>query len=233
MNQLKKYILFFDFPENHYVSKDEVSKQLLNVIKKSNFVKVDKTIIRSSHPPLDSILITTKKDEVTKDEVKASPFKIADDKTPIVSFIEQNNFTNQSLHIIGQQLDRIEEKIVEKHVSKRSVSVKTEKPLIDLPSQREKVMFKTSHSKTLEIVEKMLSDLKVKTEGISTSTSAARTISKKEIVSEENTDYDTVSSVSAKRIFDDDFPEIKRFVGNSKPMSFTKNWYSKPTPPDM
>ena len=79
----------------------------------------------------------------------------------------------------------------------------------------------------------MLSDLKVKTEGTSTSTPAARTISKKEIVSEENTDFDTVSSVSAKRIFDDDLPEIKRFVGNSKPMSFTKNRYSKPTPPDM
>ena len=118
-------------------------------------------------------------------------------------------------------------------VSEKSVPVKTEKPLIDLPSQREKVMFKTSQSKTLEIVEKMLSDLKVKTEGTSTSTPTARTISKKEIVSEENTDSDTVSSVFAKRIFDDDLPEIKRFVGNSKPMSFTKNWYSKPTPPDM
>ena len=94
-------------------------------------------------------------------------------------------------------------------------------------------MFKTSQSKTLEIVEKILSDLKVKTEGTSTSTPTARTISKKEIVSEENTDSDTVSSVSAKRIFDDDFLEIKRFVGNSKPMSFTKNWYLKPTPPDM
>ena len=94
-------------------------------------------------------------------------------------------------------------------------------------------MFKTSQSKTLEIVEKMISDLKVKTEGTSTSTPAARTISKKEIVSEENTDFDTVSSVSAKRIFDDDLPKIKRFVGNSKPKSFTKNWYSKPTPPDM
>ena len=79
----------------------------------------------------------------------------------------------------------------------------------------------------------MLSDLKVKIEGTSTSTLAARTICQKEIVSEENIDSDTVSSVSAKRIFDDDFPEIKRFVGNSKPMSFTKNWYSKPTPPDM
>ena len=28
-------------------------------------------------------------------------------------------------------------------------------------------------------------------------------------------------------------PEIKRFIGNSKPMSFTKNWYPRPTPSDM
>ena len=95
--------------------------------------------------------------------------------------------------------------------------------MIDLPNQREKVMFKTSQSKTLKIVEKMLSDLKVKTEGTSTSTSIARIISKKEIVSEENTNSNTVSFVSAKRIFDDSLPEIKKFVGNSKPMSFTKN----------
>ena len=145
MNQLKKHILFFEFLENHYVSKDEISKQHLNVIKKSNFVKEDKTIVRSSHPPLETILITTKKYEVTKEEVKASPFKIADDQTRIVSLIEQNYFTNESLHVIGKQLDRIEEKIIEKTVSlEKSVSVKTDKPLIDLPSQREKVMSKTS-----------------------------------------------------------------------------------------
>ena len=97
MNQLKKHILFFDFLENHYASNDEVSIQHLNVIKKkSNFVKADKTIFKSTHPPLETILITTKKDGVTKEEVKASPFKIADDQTPIVSLIEQNNFTNQS-----------------------------------------------------------------------------------------------------------------------------------------
>ena len=69
---------------------------------------------------------------------------------PINSIIEQNNFTNESLHVIGQQLDRIEEKIIEKTVSiekpisEKYVSVKTEKRLIDLPSQREKVNFKTS-----------------------------------------------------------------------------------------
>ena len=50
---------------------------------------------------------------MTKEEVKTSPFKITDDQTSTVSLIEQNNFTNQSLHIIGQQLDHIEEKIVE------------------------------------------------------------------------------------------------------------------------
>ena len=112
---------------------------------------------------------------------------------------------------------------IEKPTSEKSFFVKTKKPLIDLPSQREKVMFKTSQSKMLEIVDKMLSDLKVKTE--STSRSTACTISKngKEIFSDEHTDSDTVSSISGKKIFDNDLPEIKRFVRNSKPMSFTKN----------
>ena len=36
-----------------------------------------------------------------------------------------------------------------------------------------------------------------------------------------------------KKVFDDDLPKIKRFVGNFKPISFIKNQYSKPTPPDM
>ena len=58
MNQLKKHILFFDFLENYYVRNDEVSKNHLNVTKKSNFVKEDKTIVRSIHPPLKTVLIT-------------------------------------------------------------------------------------------------------------------------------------------------------------------------------
>ena len=93
-------------------------------------------------------------------------------------------------------------------------------------------MFKISQSKMLEVVDKILSDLNVKTEG--TSRSTACTISKngKEIIFDENTDSDTVSSIFAKKIFDDT-PEIKRFIGNSKPMSFTKNWYPRSTPPDM
>ena len=79
MNQLKKHILFFDFLENHYVSNDEVSKQHLSVIKKSNFVKAaDKSIVWSTHPPLETVLITS---QDQKTEVSATPFKIADDQT--------------------------------------------------------------------------------------------------------------------------------------------------------
>ena len=74
----------------------------------------------------------------------------------------------------------------------------------------------------LEVVDIMLSGLKVKTEGTSRSTTCTISKNGNEIVSDENTDSDTVSSVSTKKIFDNDLPEIKRFVGNPKPMSFTK-----------
>ena len=122
MNQLKKHILFFDFLENHYVSKDEVSKQHLNVIKKSNFVKAaDKAIVRSTHPPLETVLITC---QDQKTEVMATPFKITDGQTLITSIIEQNNFISESLHVIGQQLDRIEEKIIERTVSMKNLLLK-------------------------------------------------------------------------------------------------------------
>ena len=109
MNQLKKHILFFDFLENYYVPKDEVSKYHLNVIKKSNFVKEDKTIVRSTHSPLETVLITCQ-----KAKVKASPFKIVDDQTPIISLIEQNNFTNESLHIIVNNLTVLKKKLMKK-----------------------------------------------------------------------------------------------------------------------
>ena len=92
-----------------------------------------------------------------KTEVNATSFKNADDQTPITSIIEQNNFTNESLHIIGHQLDRIEEKIIERTVStasEKSIFIKPEKPFIDLPSQREKVMFKTLSLKCLKLLTK-------------------------------------------------------------------------------
>jgi hypothetical protein len=67
--------------------------------------------------------------------------------------IEQNNFVNQSLHIIGQQLDRIEEKF--------SSSPSNEIPLISLPEDRKSLGLKPKSTKTLEKIKSMLSDLKI------------------------------------------------------------------------
>ena len=150
--------------------------------------------------PLETVLVDYK-----RTEVKASPFKIADDKTPVPSIIEQNNFTNSSLHIIGQQLNRIEEKTVEKLLLQNLT-----KRLIDLPNQRKNLSLRTSQAKTLEIVEKMPFDLKVKTEGTSTSTTRTISRNEKETVFEENTESDSLSSVSAKNVFDNELPKIKK-----------------------
>ena len=166
--------------------------------------------------------------------MKATPFKIVEviDANTTIStetkkIIEQNNFVNNSLHIIGQQLDRIEEKVEKPTISEPG------KPLIDLPSQRENLSLKTSQDKTIEKVEQMFFNLqKIKTNQ-GTSTSTARAISRKEkqTIFSENADLDSSSSASDKTTFE--LREIKRFVGKPNPMSFTKNWYSKPTPPDM
>jgi hypothetical protein len=67
--------------------------------------------------------------------------------------IEQNNFVNQSLHTIGQQLDRIEETF-------SSASPK-EDPLISLPDNRKSLGLKPKSKKTMEKIEAMLSDLKI------------------------------------------------------------------------
>jgi hypothetical protein len=101
MIKSQKHILFFDFLQKHFPSDNA-----LNVVKK-NFVKEDKIVVQSSHPPLANILIDC--NGVT---VKCSLFKSTIDVPPESrKIIEQNNFVNQSLHTIGQQLDRIEEKI--------------------------------------------------------------------------------------------------------------------------
>ena len=79
----------------------------------------------------------------------------------------------------------------------------------------------------------MLLDLqKIKTEQTA-STSTARAISRKKEETRffEDSDSDSLSSASDKSIFK--LSEIKRFFEKLNPMSLTKNWYSKPTPPDM
>ena len=110
MKQLEKHILFFDFLENHYVSNDEVSKQHLSVIRESNFVKMsDKAIIKSNHSPLKIVLVNC---QDQKTEVKATPFKISDDQTPITSLIEQTIFLRNPCMSLVNNLTILKKKLL-------------------------------------------------------------------------------------------------------------------------
>ena len=70
--------------------------------------------------------------------------------------------------------------ILKRKLKKTASSIKAKKPLIDLPSQRQNLSLKTTHSKTIEKVEQMLFDLqKIKTKQNTTSTSTVHAISRK------------------------------------------------------
>ena len=75
------FCFFISLKTTMFPKKKKNSKNSLNMVKKSNFVKEDKIIVRSSHPPLDTFIINCK-----GTEIKASPFKISkiiDVNTPI------------------------------------------------------------------------------------------------------------------------------------------------------
>ena len=106
MKEISSNILFFEYFENHF----EWHKKSC-VVTKTNWTKEEtKEVVRSSHLPLEKITFKHKKTNVF-----ASPFQHPTNKEAIVNkVIEQNNYTNQCLHVIGKQLDRMEEQVENK-----------------------------------------------------------------------------------------------------------------------
>ena len=106
MKEISSNVPFFEYFENHF----EWHKKSC-IVTKINWTKEEtKEVVRSSHPPFKKITFKHKKDDVV-----ASPFQQLTSEEVVVSkVIVQNNYTNQCLHIIGKQLDRMEEKVKKK-----------------------------------------------------------------------------------------------------------------------
>ncbi|CAL8992099.1 unnamed protein product [Prunus brigantina] len=100
MRSARVEIFYLDFVESRYMS----SK--LKTLTKEKWKMVDQTEVESSHPPVETIIISHK-----GTPFPASPFKVFDNGDPDRKLIEQNNYANQSLIVIGKQLDTIETKI--------------------------------------------------------------------------------------------------------------------------
>jgi hypothetical protein len=134
----------------------------VKTISKEEWVKEDNTVVSSSHPPQETIVF-----KHCTTTVKASSFKFASENTDVKKIIEQNNYTNQYLNFIGNQLDKIEEKLNNK-------SVKQENPLIKPPELKIGKSLKVNKNKYVEKIEEMLKELvKTKQEQPSSSNTVA------------------------------------------------------------
>ncbi|KAK9989627.1 hypothetical protein SO802_029866 [Lithocarpus litseifolius] len=139
---------------------------------KTNWTKEDtKEVVRSSHPAQVAITFKNKGKDVL-----ATPFRIpSGEKKLVKKVIEQNNYTNQCLGVIGKQLDKVEEKMENKVVlqlGSLSKPIQTlEKPLVKLPTTRH-TSLRSKDATALEIVNQKLEEL-MKKEPVTPSPSRA------------------------------------------------------------
>ena len=105
MTDLQTHFSFFDFLDYHN-KKISVMEKILSWTKTENHEKVYQT-----YPPFESIILN----QNSGVQVLATPIKrpsLSDDNKNLDSIIQQNNYTNTYLKIIGQKLQDIEDRII-------------------------------------------------------------------------------------------------------------------------
>lgn len=167
----------------------------------------------------------------------ASPFKIStNEEKPVRKVIEQNNYTNQCLDVIVKQLDRIENKAG----IQPSNSVQTlEKPLIRLPANRQ-ASLKSKDKIALEVVNHRLENLVKKELGSSSNPKVTEESPQgRTIVTLGKTSTSSQNSLESEKDYEHLETKFKSLQVNKlhksrvTPTSFTKNWYPRPTLPDL
>ena len=105
-------LYFFEWFEEYYLK----PKQIHVIDNCFKWQLTEGQVIESNHPPLASLRQIHK-----NKDIKMTPFKISNEEegTGFKKVIEQNNFTNQHLHTIGKQLDRMEN-VINNEVNKSS-----------------------------------------------------------------------------------------------------------------
>ena len=201
MKEILANVSFFEYFESHF----EWYKKSC-VITKTNWTKKNKEVVRSSHPPLENITI-----KYQGFEVVATPFrKLSNEDKPVKKVIEQNNYTNQCLDVIGKQLDRIENRIEAKAIPQLGNLVKPipslEKPLVKLLVTRQ-TSLRSKDKIALEIVNQKLEEL-VKKEPTISSTSRNPTLNTLDI----HTASRSSSSNQASSKSEEEIKKIRKLV---------------------
>jgi hypothetical protein len=214
-----------------------------------NWLKVEnKEVVHEEFPPYESIIINHRNHQLLASPIKNA--SLSDETKNFEKIIEQNNYSNTYLKIIGAKLDRIENKI---DPIKPTTKLDIEKPLFtphEIPSKL-RVSFKKDNTGLLEEISKRLQTLDI--------TNIASSLQTKEQTNQSKR-INTIDKIKQ------DSPKIEEYIENlqnqfkdlninrianerdfhGKPLrsriartrypgnvSITINFYSRPTPPDL
>ncbi|CAL2257670.1 unnamed protein product [Prunus armeniaca] len=223
MRSAKVEIFYLDFVESRYMS----SK--LKTLTKEKWKLIDRSVVEASHPPVDTIIINHRNTPIL-----ASPFKTYENDDESKRLIEQKNYTNQSLIVIGKQLDTIETKIDKISSPEIKSKTKVEKPIVQFQDLQSSPTLKIKP--TMKKIEEMLEQLtpsKAEKSDLKTLDSFANPSESEP----ETTNYETSNISKIENAFRNlevqVEPKVKKLEKHISPTSLTKNWYPRPTPPDI
>ena len=235
---------------DYHNKKISVIEKILSWTKTENHQKVYQT-----YPPFESIILN----QNSGVQVLATPIKrpsINDDNKNLDSIIQQNNYTNTYLKTIGQKLQDIEDRI-----TPPSTSIKKENasntPLFiphEIPSHLRVPLKRPMTEKTdnlLNEINKKLDLMKLeslkdmeplKNKNIITLNTIERTDSSEDEESKDNqltdlSDIDNLESQFTSKLQINKLTLASssqdRKKGRIEELYPKKNWYPKPTPPDL
>ena len=211
VNKWKKFIIKEKINITFYIWYEKYYGKC-NVITKTQWNKEDRSKVTSSHPPVENIIIPVKNDFVTVSLFKISNGNNSEEK----KIIEQNNYTNQCLITIGKQLDKIEEKFEDKTLIQNQ-EIKLEKPLLNLTNNRYGKGLPNKDQELVKSIDRLIKKLD------KPETKTVAVLGRKEDSSD--SDESIISNI------ENQFKKLS--FKNPNPTSLTKNWYSRPTPPDL
>ncbi|CAL8174669.1 unnamed protein product [Prunus armeniaca] len=223
MRSAKVEIFYLDFIESRYLTSE------LKTLTKEKWKLIDRSEIEASHPPVETIVISHR-----NTLIPASPFKTYENDDESKRIIEQNNYTNQSLIVIGKQLDTIETKIDKISSPEIKSKTKVEKPIVQFQDLQSSPKLKIKP--TMKKIEEMLEQLtpsKAEKSGLKTLDSFANpTESDPESIDSEISNISKIEN-AFKNLEVQVEPRVKKLEKHISPTSLTRNWYPRPTPPDI
>jgi hypothetical protein len=229
----------------------DLAKKQMQTINRTtqNWLKVEsKEVVHEKFPPYESIIINHRNHQLL-----ASPIKNAslnDETKNFEKIIEQNNYSNTYLKIIGAKLDRIENKI---NPIKPTTKLDIEKPLLTLHEipPKLRVSFKKDNTDLLEEISKRLQTLDItniaSSSQIKEQANQSKRINTIDKIKQENPNIEEYIENLQNQFKDLNINRIaneRDFYGKplrsriartrySENVSITRNFYSRPTPPDL